>query len=123
MPRGFATDCDCLISVVYQDREGYLRIEPLEGIIKRERYICYAGEESIAGVSIPEIDHEAYIKTIDLDNAYSVPQIKLSTSIEQVVVHYKVNQEERTYQLNANLSRSLFMIPSKGSIRRYPSRS
>ena len=95
------------LSVVYQDREGYLRIEPLEGIIKRERYICYAGEESIAGVSIPEIDHEAYINTIDLDNAYSVPQIKLSTSIEQIVVHYKVNQEERTYQLNSTLSRSI----------------
>lgn len=95
------------LSVVYQDREGYLRIEPLEGIIKRERYICYAGEEAITGVSIPEIDHEAYIKTIDLDNAYSVPQIKLSTSIEQVVVHYKVNQEERTYQLNSTLSRSI----------------
>ena len=95
------------LSVVYQDREGYLRIEPLEGIIKRERYLCYAGDEAITGVSVPEIDNEAYSKTIDLDNAYSVPQIKLSTSIEQIIVHYKVNQQERTYQLKSTLSRSI----------------
>ena len=95
------------LSVVYQDRDGYLCVEPLEGIIKRERYICYTGEESIVGISIPEIDNEAYSKTIDLDNAYSVPQIKLSTSIEQIIVHYKVNQEERTYQLKSSSSRSI----------------
>ena len=89
------------LSVVYQDRLGKLRIEPLEKIFKREKFSYYSGDAmAITGAFSPEIDQEGYSKTIDLDNVYKVPQITLSTPIERVEVVYRVGDEDREYSLN-----------------------
>ncbi|MBP3908968.1 MAG: hypothetical protein J6D33_08575 [Turicibacter sp.] len=89
------------LSVVYQDRHGQLRIEPLDTIFKRERFLYYSGDDmAITGAFSPEIDQEAYSKTIDLDNVYKVPQITLSTPVERVEITYRVGEEDKFYSLN-----------------------
>lgn len=79
-------------AAVYQDRNGTMRIEPFTTIDKNDNYMNYPGMGLYSGFD--PFETKAYsklndgngMKRLDFNNNYTIPQVTLNRSINQVVV-------------------------------------
>lgn len=82
------------MSVVYQDRNGTMRIEPFISIDKNDNYINYPGSNMGLYSGFDPFEINAYsklndgngMKRLDFNNNFSIPQVALDRSINQLVI-------------------------------------
>lgn len=72
--------------IIKQNRQGIIEIKHVETLSESTGILYFAGPDMYAGMVTPEVDENFEFKTIDFDNAYQEPQIKLDTLIKELTV-------------------------------------
>lgn len=89
---------------VYQDRNGTINIAPFTTIDKNDNYMFYPGSDQGLYPSFNQMDSNMYtkisdgngMKRLDFNNNYTIPQVSLERSINQVVVKVYSNATTST---------------------------
>lgn len=73
-------------SVVRQGRDGSVIIEQFEELAFETGYVTFAGSESFAGMTVPQVYIDYQFQAIDFETAFEIPKVSLSTQVSHLVI-------------------------------------